>query len=108
MRFMHIAFLTYCDLGGPILNVILISNMYYAFLRHRVNRRSTILMPRVRGSLKITDSTAHATSRLECEFGTEKFKPFIRTASSESLRTYLERLRMNFLEDVGVYKTLFC
>jgi hypothetical protein len=65
-------------------------------------------MPRVCGSLEITDATAHAISRLECGFVTETFKFFIRTASSESVRIYLERLRINFLEaEVGVDKILF-
>jgi hypothetical protein len=66
-------------------------------------------MPRVCGSLETTDSTAHAISRLECGFIPEKFKPFIRTASSESVRTCLERLRLNFLESKAeVDDTLFC
>jgi hypothetical protein len=38
-------------------------------------------MPRARGSLETMDLTAHAISRLERVFITEKFKPFIRTAS---------------------------
>jgi hypothetical protein len=64
-------------------------------------------MPRACGSLETTDSTAHAISRWECGLVTEKFKPFIRTASSESVRTSLERLRINFLEaEAGVDKTL--
>jgi hypothetical protein len=37
-------------------------------------------MPRVRGSLEMTDSTAHAMARLECGFLAKKFKLFIRTA----------------------------
>jgi hypothetical protein len=53
-------------------------------------------MPKVCGSFETTDSTAQATSRLEWGFATEKFIPFIRTASSESVRTCFERLRMNF------------
>jgi hypothetical protein len=36
------------------------------------------------GNFGTTDSTAHATSRLEIGFVTEKFKPFFRTASSEA------------------------
>jgi hypothetical protein len=55
-------------------------------------------MPRVCGSFKTMDSTADAMSRLECGFVTEKFKPLIRSASSKSVRTCLERLRINFLE----------
>jgi hypothetical protein len=55
-------------------------------------------MPRVCGSLEIMDFTACTISRLECGFVTERFKPFIRTASSDSVRTYMERLRINFLE----------
>jgi hypothetical protein len=59
-------------------------------------------MPIVCGSVKTMDSTAHAMSRLECGFVTEKFKPFIKTPSSE-------RLRINFLEsEARVDKTLFC
>jgi hypothetical protein len=42
-------------------------------------------MPLICGSLETTDSTAHAISRFECGRDTEKFKPFIRTASSHSL-----------------------
>jgi hypothetical protein len=37
-------------------------------------------------TLETTDSTAHAMSKMEHEFVTEKFKPFITTASSESVR----------------------
>jgi hypothetical protein len=63
-------------------------------------------IPRVRGSLEKTDSTAHAISRIECGFVVEMFKPFVRTASSESVRTCLERLRINVLEsETGVDKT---
>jgi hypothetical protein len=64
-------------------------------------------MPRVCGSLETTDSTAHAISRLEHGFINEKFRPFMRTASSESVRTYLERLGIHFLEaKAGVDKTI--
>jgi hypothetical protein len=66
-------------------------------------------MPRVCGSLQTTDSTAHAISRLECGFAIEKFKPFVWTASSKSVRPCSERLRINVLEsEAGVNKTLFC
>jgi hypothetical protein len=66
-------------------------------------------MLRVCGSFEITDSTAQAMSRLEWGFATEKFIPFIRIASSESVRTCLERLWMNFLElEADVDDTLFC
>jgi hypothetical protein len=66
-------------------------------------------MPRVCVSLETTDSTAHDISRMECGFMTRKFEPFIRTASSKSMRTYLERLSINFLEaKTGADKTLFC
>jgi hypothetical protein len=47
--------------------------------------------------------------RLACGFVAEKFKPFIRAASSESVRTYLERLRINFLEtEAGADWVLLC
>jgi hypothetical protein len=41
---------------------------------------------------------------------TEKFKPFVRNASSESVKTCLDRLRMkNFLDaEAGVEEALFC
>jgi hypothetical protein len=55
-------------------------------------------MPLVCGSLETTDSTIHAISRFERGRDTEKFKPFIRTASSESVKTCLDRVRMNFLD----------
>jgi hypothetical protein len=47
-------------------------------------------IPRVCLSFETTDSTAHATSRLECKYSTEKFKPILRTASSESVRACFE------------------
>jgi hypothetical protein len=66
-------------------------------------------MPCACGSFKTTDSTAHAMSKLECGFITDKFKPFIRSYSSKSVRTCLERLRIDFLEfEAGAEKTLFC
>jgi hypothetical protein len=66
-------------------------------------------MPTVCRCFETTDFTAYAISRLECGFITEKFEPFIRAASSESVRTHMERLRINFLETVaGIDKTLFC
>jgi hypothetical protein len=43
-------------------------------------------IPRICGSLETTDSTAHAMSRLESGLIIEKFKTFIRTASSESVK----------------------
>jgi hypothetical protein len=47
-------------------------------------------------------------SRLDCGFIVKKLKPLIQTASSESLRTCLETLRINFLEfEAGLDKTLF-
>jgi hypothetical protein len=55
-------------------------------------------MPRVCGSLETTDSTAHAISKFECGDVTAKFKPLMRTASSDSVKTYLDRFRINFLE----------
>jgi hypothetical protein len=48
------------------------------------------------------DSTAHATSRLECGFVTTKFKPFTRIAASESVRTCLEILRRWDRQDLVV------
>jgi hypothetical protein len=66
------------------------------------------LKPEHCGSLETMDSTTHAISRLECGFITEKFKPFIKTASSESVRTCLERLWLSFLEsEAEADKTLF-
>jgi hypothetical protein len=66
-------------------------------------------MPRVCGNFKAMDSTAHAMPRLDCGFITEKFEPFIKNPSSESVRICLERLRINFLEsEARVDKTLFC
>jgi hypothetical protein len=48
-------------------------------------------------------------SRLEWGFATEKLTPFIRTASSEFVRTCLERLKMHFLKsEADVDNTLFC
>jgi hypothetical protein len=55
-------------------------------------------MPWVCGCFETTDSTAYTTSRLECGFVTAKFKRFLSTASSEFVRIYLERLRINLLE----------
>jgi hypothetical protein len=47
-------------------------------------------------------------SRLECGYVKEKFKPFARTASSESVRVCFERLRTNFLESgVGAEDAFF-
>jgi hypothetical protein len=66
-------------------------------------------MPKVCASFETTDSTAQAIPRLEWGFANEKFIPFIRTASSESVRTCLERLRIHFLEsEAGVDDTLIC
>jgi hypothetical protein len=51
-------------------------------------------MPRVCGNFETTDSTAHAISGLESGIDTEKFKRFVKIASSEYsyMRTYLERI----------------
>jgi hypothetical protein len=66
-------------------------------------------LPRVCGNFGTTDSIEHAISRLECGFVTEKFEPFTRPPSSESVGTCLERLRINFVEfEAVVDKTLFC
>jgi hypothetical protein len=68
-----------------------------------------ISMPRFCGSFETTDSTANVMSRLECEFDPEKFKPFTRTAFSESVSIYLDKLRINFLEaEAEVDTTPFC
>jgi hypothetical protein len=56
--------------------------------------------------LEATNSTAHAISRFECGHVTAKFKPFMRTDSSESVKTYFDKFRINFLEaEAGVEET---
>jgi hypothetical protein len=55
-------------------------------------------IPRVYGSFRTTDSTAHAMSRLKCGFIIKKFNPFKMTAPLVSVRMCLEKLRINFLE----------
>jgi hypothetical protein len=63
-------------------------------------------MPRICGSFKTKDYTAHAMSRLECGYVTEKFKPYIRTVCSESVRTCFQRLRTNFVKSEVVAKEI--
>jgi hypothetical protein len=66
-------------------------------------------IPRVCGSCETTVLIALTMSRLESGYTIRKFKPYRRTASSESVKICFERLRIHFLEsEVVSEETLFC
>jgi hypothetical protein len=54
-------------------------------------------MPNVPGRFGTAASAAQAKSMIECGLVIAKFRPFLRTASSESGRTCFESLSTNFL-----------
>jgi hypothetical protein len=54
-------------------------------------------MPNVPGRFGTAASAAQAKSMIECGLVVAKFRPFLRTASSESDRSCFERLSTNFL-----------
>jgi hypothetical protein len=53
-------------------------------------------MPNVPGRFGTAASAAQAKSMIECGLVTAKFRPFLRTASSEPDGTCFERLSTNF------------
>jgi hypothetical protein len=54
-------------------------------------------MPSVPGRFRTAASAAEAKSMIECGLVIAKFRPFLRTASSESDRTCFDRFSTNFL-----------
>jgi hypothetical protein len=54
-------------------------------------------MPNLPGRFGTAASAAQDKAMIECGLVIAKFRPFLRTASSESDGTYFERLNKNFL-----------
>ena len=63
---------------------------------HRIRQLNS--MPKAGGSLDLADSAAHAISRLDILLVIAKLSPFLRTDSSDSVRTWSDKFMTNFSE----------